>query len=108
MSCKLRSIQKLRSVCSLDQKGYKCYNPSTRKLHVSRDVVFDELSSWYDAGKAVEECADDNGSFASSENAKQVSQSLSGLGESSNSRSAEKPWSGILRSTTSTLPDVSE
>ncbi len=55
---------------SLEQKGYRCYNPSTRKLHVSRDVVFDELSSWYDARKALEECADDNGNPTISENAK--------------------------------------
>ena len=32
---------------SLEQKGYKCFNPSTRKVRVSRDVVFDESTSWY-------------------------------------------------------------
>ena len=31
------------------------------KLHVSRDVVFDELSTWYGVGKVVEESVDDNG-----------------------------------------------
>ena len=31
---------------SLEQKGYKCYNPSTLKVRVSRDVVFDESASW--------------------------------------------------------------
>jgi hypothetical protein len=30
---------------SLEQKGYKCFNPSTRKLRVSRDIVFDEMAS---------------------------------------------------------------
>ena len=39
---------------SLQQKGYRCYNPVTRELRVSRDVVFDELSSWYsDANDAI-------------------------------------------------------
>jgi hypothetical protein len=28
---------------SLEQKGYKCFNPSTRKLQMSRDVMFDEM-----------------------------------------------------------------
>ena len=32
---------------SLEQKGYKCYNPVTREVRVSRDVVFYELASWY-------------------------------------------------------------
>ena len=31
---------------SLEQKGYKCYNPSTRNVRVSRDVIFDESASW--------------------------------------------------------------
>jgi hypothetical protein len=32
---------------SLKQKGYRCFNPSTWKLQVSRNVVFDEMVSWY-------------------------------------------------------------
>ena len=31
---------------SLKQKGYKYFNPSTRKVGVSRDVVFDKSASW--------------------------------------------------------------
>jgi hypothetical protein len=31
----------------LDQKGYRCFNPSTQKLQVNKDVVFDEMVSWY-------------------------------------------------------------
>jgi hypothetical protein len=30
-----------------EQKGYKCYNPQTKQACVSRDVVFDESTSWY-------------------------------------------------------------
>ena len=33
---------------SLEQKGYRCYNPITKELRVSRDVVFDELVSWHE------------------------------------------------------------
>jgi hypothetical protein len=32
---------------SLEQKKYRCFNPSTWKLQVSRDVVFDEMVNWY-------------------------------------------------------------
>jgi hypothetical protein len=32
---------------SLEQKGYRCFNPSIRKLQVNRDVVFDEMANWY-------------------------------------------------------------
>ncbi len=32
---------------SSKQKGYRCFSPSTRKLQVSKDVVFDEMASWY-------------------------------------------------------------
>ncbi|MCO5596984.1 hypothetical protein L7F22_051056 [Adiantum nelumboides] len=32
---------------SLEQKGYKCYNPITRHVRVIRDVVFYEMASWY-------------------------------------------------------------
>jgi hypothetical protein len=28
---------------SLEQKGYRCFNPSIWKLQVCRDVVFDEM-----------------------------------------------------------------
>ena len=33
----------------LEQKGYKCYNPSIQKARVSRDVVWDESASWYES-----------------------------------------------------------
>ena len=47
---------------SMEQKGYKCYNPITKEVRVSRDVVFDELRPWYEdkgKGKVLEEDYDD-------------------------------------------------
>ncbi|MCO5559204.1 hypothetical protein L7F22_012799 [Adiantum nelumboides] len=52
---------------SIDQKGYKCYNPITRQVRVSRNVVFDEMATWYadvkddigaDVNKSVAENSD--------------------------------------------------
>ena len=79
---------------SLEQKGYRCYNPATRQLRVSRDVVFNEMSSWYSAKKVVGADLDEN---VVAENVRQESQTLSGPGESSCSKSVDKPWSGKPR-----------
>jgi hypothetical protein len=50
---------------SLEQKGYRCFNPSTQKLLVSRDVVFDEMVSWYSPLKIVEDGEARNGDVSS-------------------------------------------
>ena len=73
---------------SLEQKGYKCYNnPVTQKLRISRDVVFDEMSSWYSAKKASEADLDDH---VVVESAHQESQVLSGPSASPGSKFIEK------------------
>jgi hypothetical protein len=46
---------------SSEQKGCKCFNPSTWKLQVSRDVMFDEMVSWYSPLKVAEDGEARNG-----------------------------------------------
>ncbi len=81
---------------SSKQKGYRCFNPSTRKLQVSRDVVFDEMASWYSPLKVVEDEEAKNGDVSS--NVEQKSQLIIGPQESSISGSNSTPWKGRLRS----------
>ena len=51
MRCGLSLIQKQKKCVfigySLKQKGYKCYNPTTHDVTISKDVVFDEMASQY-------------------------------------------------------------
>jgi hypothetical protein len=46
---------------SFEQKGYRCFNPSIQKLQVSRDVMFDEMVSWYSPLKMAEDGEGRNG-----------------------------------------------
>jgi len=80
---------------SLEQKGYRCFNPSTQKLQVSRDVVFDEMVSWYPPLKIVEDGEARNGDVPS--NVEQESQLINGPHESSISGSSSILWKGRLR-----------
>ncbi len=81
---------------SLEQKGYRCFNPSTLKLQVSRDVVFDEMVSWYPLLKIAEDGEARNGDVPS--NVEQESQLINGPQESSIGGSNSTPWKGRLRS----------
>ncbi len=49
---------------SLEQKGYRCFNPSTQKLQMNRDV-FDEMASWYSPLKIAKEGEAINGDVLS-------------------------------------------
>jgi hypothetical protein len=61
---------------SLKQKGYRCFNPSTQKLQVNRDVVFDEMVNWYSPLKVAKDGEAKNGDVSS--NVEQESQLISG------------------------------
>ena len=75
---------------SLEQKGYRCYNPLTHKLGVSRDVVFDEMNSMFGVVQSIEADLDERVDL---QNVQQESQTLSGPGECSSSKSVQNPWS---------------
>jgi hypothetical protein len=81
---------------SLEQKGYRCFNSSTRKLQMSRDVMFNEMVSWYSPLKVAKDGKARNGDVSS--NVEQESQLISGPQESSISGSGSTPWKGKLRS----------
>ena len=66
-------------------------------IYISRDVVFDEMSSWYAPTVMVGDADAGNGNAAI--NAEQQSQALSGPRESSTSGS--NAWTGRLRSSES-------
>jgi len=85
---------------SLEQKGYRCFNLSTRKLQVNRDVVFDEMVSRYSPLKVAEDGEAINGDVSS--NVEQESQLISGPQESSISGSSSIPCKGRLRSSNMT------
>jgi len=50
---------------SLEQKGYRCFNSSIQKLQVSKDVVFNEMVSWYSPLKVIEDGEARNGDVSS-------------------------------------------
>ncbi|MCO5576448.1 hypothetical protein L7F22_030258 [Adiantum nelumboides] len=78
---------------SIEQKGYKRYNPITCQLRVSIDVVFDEMEAWY-ADVKDDIGTDVNKSVAKNSDAQ--SQVVSGTQGSPASSHVANPWSGRL------------
>jgi hypothetical protein len=81
---------------SLEHKRYKCLNLSTQKLQVNRDVVFDEMVSWYSLLKIIKDGEAKIGDVSS--NVEQESQLINGPQEFSINGCNNTPWKGILRS----------
>jgi len=81
---------------SLEQKGYRCFNPSIWKLQVSRDVVFNEMVSWYSPLMITKDGEARNGDVSS--NVEKKSQLISGPRKSSISGSSSIPWKRRLKS----------
>ena len=78
-----------------ERKSYKCYDPSTKKVYVSRDVIFDEKDSWYKAQKEVS-IPDSDEVYARrspSDQRRDISETLSGPKDFETSTSSS-PWNG--------------
>ncbi|MCO5612558.1 hypothetical protein L7F22_066826 [Adiantum nelumboides] len=80
---------------SLEQKGYKCYNPITHHVRVSRDVVFDEMASWY--ADLKHDIGADVTDKVVTKNTGSSLHVLSGPQGSPSASVVDKLWSGRLR-----------
>ncbi len=80
---------------SLEQKGYKCFNSSTQKFQVGKNVVFNEMISWYSSMKITKDGKVKNGDVSS--NVKQESQLINGPQDFSISGSNNIPCKGRLK-----------
>ena len=84
---------------SLEQKGYRCFNPSSKKVQVSRDVIFDESTSWYTVDSAPFDPIETNFDIDSEEDDRlrltseesPISTTLSGLREPPSDQSTSRP-----------------
>ena len=90
---------------SKEQKGYRCYNPTTKNIIVSRDIFFDELGSWYKpengaeiSGENDEDHEENNvdnyGKNAENEEQCPITITCSGLSNSSCNSNRQNVWSG--------------
>lgn len=72
------------------RKGWRCMDPKTKKFIVSRDVVFDEVSSWYSAQKLILQNID---SDHDQDNVELLPETNSQVSQNGNSRQQESDGS---------------
>ena len=79
---------------SLEQKGHRCFNPSTENVRVSRDIVIDESTSWYESDsiptQVDQEIEDDGRPWHLTEQSP-ITTRLSGPQEPPSDRSTTRP-----------------
>ncbi|MCO5587815.1 hypothetical protein L7F22_041767 [Adiantum nelumboides] len=82
----------------IEKKGYKCYDPTTRQVYVSRDVIFCEHEPWY---KPKPVMIDDE--YEEQKNVRHVvdepgpsTRNMSGPHMAKESIGSVNPWSGHL------------
>ncbi|MCO5608238.1 hypothetical protein L7F22_062444 [Adiantum nelumboides] len=83
----------------VEKKGYKCYDPTTRQVYVSRDVRFCEHEAWYKPKLVTIE-----DEYEEQENVRRVvdesgpsTRTISGPHMTEESTGSVNPWSGRLR-----------
>ena len=85
------------------------FQPAMRELRLSKDVVFDERSSWYN--EVNEDVGDESKEQVVAQKiSQQQSQTLSGQRESTSQEYVDIPWSGRLhcKGTPPSMPHVSQ
>ncbi|MCO5587362.1 hypothetical protein L7F22_041311 [Adiantum nelumboides] len=83
----------------VEKKSYKCYDPTTRQVYVSRDVRFCEHEPWYKPKPATIE-----DEYEEQENVRRVvdesgpsTRTISGPHITEESTGSVNPWSGLFR-----------
>jgi transposase InsO family protein len=87
---------------SEESKAYRLYNPLTKKVCISKDVVFDEISSWnwesHDKGKALPLELEDNINVEVEKDAHNDCEELNEIGTDHGSEGAETSQQNMQRS----------
>ncbi|MCO5600996.1 hypothetical protein L7F22_055112 [Adiantum nelumboides] len=83
----------------IEKKGYKCYDPTTRQVYVSRDVQFCEHEPWYKPKLVIikDEYEEQENVCHVVDNPGPSTRTISGPHMAEDSKGSVNPWSGRLR-----------